>query len=279
MKVGRTVRGYVPLAILDRAQVVIIAPFPSTSPAQGPQRRAPPGQRCGGLLGKSRRNRSRTHCTGGREFSTSINYYAPLCTPGTIGGSYDNGGSTSGVMDETVTVARRLRYVGGIVDTILRGEGLYVDYAQTKQANAAFQNFVNSHYVLWGRKLKIETYNSTCQTVPPDTGCLLAEMDSIVQTYHPVRRGLGDHAVLGALRAPGPGPHDRARRSGLQRCLRPGQRAVLLVTRGELDQHREGIRPVLVQSTDEQGHQPGGELRRGQERRPETSTARSESWG
>ena len=51
--------------------------------------------------------------------------------------------------------------------------------------NAAFQNFVNSHYVLWGRKLKIETYNSTCQTVPPDTGCLLAEMDTIVQTCHP----------------------------------------------------------------------------------------------
>ena len=49
----------------------------------------------------------------------------------------------------------------------------------------AFQNFVNSHYVLWGRKFKIDTFNSTCQTVPPDTGCLLAEMDTIVQTYHP----------------------------------------------------------------------------------------------
>jgi len=89
------------------------------------------------------------------------------------------------VTDKTITVVDYYADAGGIVDTILRGEGLYVDYAQTRQVNAAFQNFVNSHYVLWGRKLKIETYNSTCQTVPPDTGCLLAEMDTIVQTYHP----------------------------------------------------------------------------------------------
>jgi len=103
-----------------------------------------------------------------------------------IGGSYHNGGSTSqGVTGKTITVVDYYADAGGIVDTILRGEGLYVDYAQTQQVIAAFQNFVNTHYVLWGRKLKIETYNSTCQTVPPDTGCLLAEMDTIVQTYHP----------------------------------------------------------------------------------------------
>ncbi len=187
MKVGRRVRGYLPLAVLVAAQVLIIVLFPSTSPGQGSSASSSAaGSSAVGFSGTAGGTGNRTHCTGGREFSTSIDYYAPPCTPGTIGGSYDNGGSTyQGVTSKTITVVDYYADAGGIVDTILRGEGLYVDYAQTQQVNEAFQNFVNSHYVLWGRKLKIETYNSTCQTVPPDTGCLLAEMDTIVQTYHP----------------------------------------------------------------------------------------------
>ncbi|HVA04921.1 MAG TPA: hypothetical protein VMU64_14385 [Acidimicrobiales bacterium] len=187
MKVKRLVRGYLPLAVLLAAQVLIIVLFPSTSPGQGSSAsNSAGGSPAVGFSGTAGGAGDRTHCSGGREFSTSIDYYAPPCTPGTIGGSDDNGGSTSqGVTNNTITVVDYYADAGGIVDTILRAEGLYVDYAQTKQVNNAFQNFVNSHYVLWGRKLKIETYNSTCQTVPPDTGCLLAEMDSIVQTYHP----------------------------------------------------------------------------------------------
>jgi len=187
VKARRLVRSYFPLAVLLAAQVLIIVLFPSTSPGQASSASSSAGGSAAvGFSGTTGGTGSRAHCTGGREFSTSIDYYAPPCTPGTIGGSYDNGGSTSqGVTDKTITVVDYYADAGGIVDTIHRGEGLYVDYAQTKQVNAAFQNFVNSHYVLWGRKLNIVTYNSTCQTVPPDTGCLLAEMDTIVQTYHP----------------------------------------------------------------------------------------------
>jgi len=186
MKAGRLVRGYLPLAVLIAAQVLIIVLFPSTSPGQGSSASAAAGSPAVGFSGPGASSGDRTHCVGGREFSTSIDYYAPPCTPGTIGGSDDNGGSTyQGVTGKTITVVDYYADAGGIVDTILRAEGLYVDYAQTQQVNEAFQNFVNSHYVLWGRKLKIESYNSTCQTVPPDTGCLLAEMDTIVQTYHP----------------------------------------------------------------------------------------------
>jgi len=183
---GRLVRRYLPLGVLIAAQVLIIVLFPSTSPGQGSA--APAAAGAGAVVGFSGPGGtgSRTHCVGGREFSPSIDYYAPPCTPGTIGGSYDNGGATSqGVTGSTITVVDYYADAGAIVDTILRGEGLYVDLAQTKQVTQAFQNFVNSHYVLWGRKLKIVTYNSTCRTVPPDTGCLLAEMDTLVQTYHP----------------------------------------------------------------------------------------------
>jgi hypothetical protein len=183
----RVARGYLPLALLLAAQVLIIVLYPSTSPGQAASASSSAGASTAvGFSGTAGGSGDRTHCVGGREFSTSIDYYAPPCTPGSIGGSYDNGGDTTpGVTGKTITVVDYYADAGGIVDTILRGEGLYVDYAQTKQVNAAFQNFVNSHYVLWGRKIKIVTYNSTCQTVPPDTGCLLAEMDTIVQTYHP----------------------------------------------------------------------------------------------
>ncbi|HUI03807.1 MAG TPA: hypothetical protein VLZ77_09720, partial [Acidimicrobiales bacterium] len=188
MKVRGLVRRYLPLAVLIGAQVVIIGLFPSTAPGQGSSSAAgsPGAGAAAGFSGASGGSGSRAHCAGGREFSTKIDYYAPPCTPGTIGGSYDNGGNTSqGVSAKTITVVDYYADAGAIVDTILRGEGLYVDYSQEKEVNEAFQNFVNAHYVLWGRKLKIVTYNSTCQTVPPDTSCLLAEMDSIVQTFQP----------------------------------------------------------------------------------------------
>jgi hypothetical protein len=48
------------------------------------------------------------------------------------------------------------------------------------------QNFVNSHFVLWGRKVHIITYQGQCQSVPPDYPCLTGEMDQITATYHPL---------------------------------------------------------------------------------------------
>ena len=187
MRVRNLARRYLPLAVLIGAQVLIIVLVPSTTPSQGAAA-ASGGAGGGAAVGFSGATGTgdRTHCVGGREFSTSIDYYAPPCTAGTIGKTFDNGGATyQGVTDKTITIVDFYADAGAIVDTILRGEGLYVSQAQTEQVNAAFENFVNSHYVLWGRKIKIVTYNSTCQTVPPDTSCLLAEMDTLVQTYHP----------------------------------------------------------------------------------------------
>jgi len=135
MKLRRLVRGYLPLAVLIAAQVLIIVLFPSTSPGQGSSSASSSaaGSPAVGFSGTAGGTGDRTHCIRGREFSTSIDYYAPPCTPGTIGGSYDNGGATSqGVTGKTITVVDFYADAGGIVDTILRGEGLYVDYTQTK---------------------------------------------------------------------------------------------------------------------------------------------------
>lgn len=142
-----------------------------------------PGSGGGGTVTTSN---STAHCVGGREFSTSIDFYAPPCTPGNIGGSYPNGGSTyEGVSSNSVTIVDYVSDYGAEVNTILQAEGLYESYSDAQVLDKAFSNFINSHYVLWGRKINIITYQGQCQSVPPDYSCLEAEMNSIVATYHP----------------------------------------------------------------------------------------------
>ncbi|HVA42427.1 MAG TPA: hypothetical protein VNF50_03000, partial [Acidimicrobiales bacterium] len=130
---------------------------------------------------------STSHCVGGREFDPSLDYYAPPCTPGVPGGAMPkNGGATyQGVSGNSVTLVDYVSDYGAEVNTILQAEGLYESYAQAQGVDAAFQNFIDQHYVLWGRKIKIVTYQGQCQSVPPNYPCLLAEMDSIVAQYHP----------------------------------------------------------------------------------------------
>ena len=181
----KVLRRYLPLAAVLAAQGVIIGVFPST---YGSVAASGTGAANGGAPAASALNGSgdRAHCSGGREFPTSIDYYAPPCTPGTVGGSDSNGGSTyQGVTSKTITVVDYYADSGALVDAILQAQGLFVSYDQTVEIDKAFQNFINSHYVLSGRKLNIEVHRGNCQTVPPDTSCLLSEMDSIVQNQHP----------------------------------------------------------------------------------------------
>lgn len=128
-----------------------------------------------------------SHCVSGREFSPALDYYAPPCTPGTPGAPppANNPASWQGVTKSSITIVDYVSNYGAEVNTILQAEGQLETYQQAQPIDAAFQNFINSHYVLWGRKLHIVTYQGKCQSVPPNYSCLLAEMDSIVSQYHP----------------------------------------------------------------------------------------------
>lgn len=127
-----------------------------------------------------------THCSGNREFSPTIDFYAPPCTPGTIGGTYANGGATSqGVSANSIIMVDYITDYGAEINTILQAEGLLETYQQAQVVDQAWQNFLNAHYVLWGRKIQIIPYQGQCQSAPPNDSCLFAEMDSIVQKYHP----------------------------------------------------------------------------------------------
>src|SRR5437660_871966 len=74
---------------------------------------------------------------------------------------------------------------GAEVNAILLAEGQLVTYADSKPFDAAMEKFINDHYMLYGRKVKIITYSGQCTSVPPDYNCLLPEMDRIVDQYKP----------------------------------------------------------------------------------------------
>jgi hypothetical protein len=128
-----------------------------------------------------------SHCVGGRQFDPAVDYFAPPCVPGKPGARVgDNGGKTSfGVSGDTITVVHYIPDYGAEVNAILRAQGLFYGADEARVVNAAFVNFMNSRYQLYGRKIKIETFQGTCRTVPPDLQCLIGEMNRMVDEFEP----------------------------------------------------------------------------------------------
>jgi hypothetical protein len=151
----------------------------AASGAGGTAAGAPPGVDVGG---------DTSHCVNGREFDPAIAYWAPPCVPGTVGATgVDNGGNTyQGVTGDEITLVDYVSDYGAEVNAILRAEGSLVTYADAQVLDKAWETFINQHYVLYGRHVKIVTYQGQCQSVPPQYDCLIPEMDSIVNTYHPL---------------------------------------------------------------------------------------------
>jgi hypothetical protein len=217
---------YGPLIAVVAAQILIIATVPSTAPSAASltttgdglaQGQVTPGGNTelapgvdggvtggGSLTGGSTNNASggatgagsgaasgatgdTTHCVNGREFDPAIAYWAPPCTPGTIGATnVNNGGATyQGVTKDQITIVDYLTNYGAEVNAILQAQGTLETYDQGVVLDRAFEKFINSKYVLYGRKVHIVPYQGKCQSVPPDKKCLIPEMDQLVASYHP----------------------------------------------------------------------------------------------
>ena len=126
-------------------------------------------------------------CASGRQYATTLSYYAPPCVPG-IPGAPDpnNGGATyQGVSANTIEVVNYVADYGAEVDQILKAQGLYYNASQASVWNKVYADFLNSHYQLWGRKIHVDTIEGGCRTVPPDYPCLIQDMDKTVAKYHP----------------------------------------------------------------------------------------------
>jgi len=140
----------------------------------------------GGVSGPAAVSGDTSHCTGGREFSQTIAWFAPACVPGTPGGvDPQNGGATyrQGVTGDTVEILEYVTNYGAQINAILAAQHALVTYNMAKQYDAAVQRFLNDHFVLWGRKIHIDTYNGTCNYL--DDQCILPELDRVVSQYKP----------------------------------------------------------------------------------------------
>jgi hypothetical protein len=128
-----------------------------------------------------------SHCVNGRTFDPAIAFWAPPCIPGTIGATgVNNGGATyQGVTGDEITLVDYVSNYGAQVNAILAAQGSLVTYDDARVLDQAWEKFINEHYVLYGRHVKIITYQGQCQSVPPNYSCLIPEMTSIVNTYKP----------------------------------------------------------------------------------------------
>jgi hypothetical protein len=124
-----------------------------------------------------------SHCVGGRQFDTRIDFYAPPCTPKFSG---DNGGATyQGVTKDKITIVRFVSKGSDAVDAILKAQGAYVEDAQYKEFHAKAAKFINEHYELYGRQVEIKFFKGTCNSIPPDVACLRNEMRQMVSQFKP----------------------------------------------------------------------------------------------
>jgi hypothetical protein len=128
-----------------------------------------------------------SHCVDGRQWDPTIAYWAPPCVPGKPGAAYPtNGGNTyRGVSAKEIVIVDYVSNYGAEVNAILEAQGNLLKYESAKVLDKAWQTFINARYQLYGRKIRIVTYQGQCQSVPPDKSCLLPEMDTIVKTYQP----------------------------------------------------------------------------------------------
>jgi hypothetical protein len=143
--------------------------------------------RGGGALPPGVGSGDTSHCVNGREYDPALAYWAPPCVPGTPGASFpNNGGATGpGVTADSITIVDYVTNYGAEVNAILQAQGQLVTADDARPFDAAITNFINKRYVLYGRKVKIVTYQSPCQAVPPDKRCLTQDIDKVVGQYKP----------------------------------------------------------------------------------------------
>ena len=124
-----------------------------------------------------------THCVGGRQFDPTIDAYAPPCVPKFSG---DNGGATTpGVTKDTIEIVDYYDKGSDAVNAILKAEGAYVSVDQLRAFDGIGAKFINGHYELYGRKVKIDVVAGSCDSIPPNVSCLRKEFDDIIAQYKP----------------------------------------------------------------------------------------------
>ena len=166
------------------------------------------------------------------------------------------------------------------MNAILQAQGTLETYEQGVVLDKAFENFINSKYVLYGRKVKIIPYQGKCQSVPPDKKCLIPEMDNIVASYNPFIV-MWNTTLCSECFAETRAQQDRSpSAASASATSSPSRNEPYYYSRGrELDEDPASLRRVLVQADVEQVEPIAqGEVRVAQRTRRRTSTASHACW-
>lgn len=124
-----------------------------------------------------------SHCTGDRQFDPAIDFYAPPCVPKQPG--TNNGASYRGVTDSEIKI---VQYVGAgdpAVNAILEAQGALVNNEQYRAYGEVAAAWANDNYEFYGRQITFETFQGTCDTIPPDIECLRGEFQRLVDERNP----------------------------------------------------------------------------------------------
>jgi len=121
--------------------------------------------------------------TGGKFCITGLTEHFP-CAPKWAGG--DNGGATwPGVTANQVTVVMYRAKDNPAVDAILQETGTYTPPSAEQQMVGVVQNWINKHFQLYNRKIKLIWTQGSCDIAPPDDNCFRNDANNLVSQYHP----------------------------------------------------------------------------------------------
>ncbi|MCU1588374.1 MAG: hypothetical protein JWN31_1867 [Frankiales bacterium] len=153
-----------------------------------------------------------SHCRGGKQFDVPNFIAEPPCQPhfGGGDGAGGNGGATyQGVTKSTITILFYRVKDSPAVQAVVGSTGIVPTTAQLNDFIAAETAFINSHYELWGRKVKIVSYQSpSCAGTPPSDDCFRQDARAIIAAYHPF-------AVLFPQNGTAPGFQDELSKHGV----------------------------------------------------------------
>lgn len=123
----------------------------------------------------------RSKCAAGGQLQETIGLVSAPCVPAFVG---DNGGATyPGVTATSVTVVLYRFASNPAVDAILGQQNLAASEQQDREAFAAFGEFFNKRYELYGRKIDWIFYAGQCDGTNP--ACVREEARTIVSKHHP----------------------------------------------------------------------------------------------
>jgi hypothetical protein len=115
-----------------------------------------------------------SHCTDdGRQHG--FFYHAPPCEPASDG---TNPGATyTGVTEDEILVIQMYNAPHPLVDAIIPTD---IDDSDQDEFREAAQDFINEHYELHGRQVRIEAVRSNCPTTPPNPSRCREEVRRVI---------------------------------------------------------------------------------------------------